>query len=389
MRRARETGFSDAEVADAISSFTFALDNTPVSNQIWADSLVRSAKFGVPSFYDADQSVIFDPAVMTTEAVNAAWQSIVTTPNQIAMILWPKESNSRNDGNTWNNEKLTAMIAAVEAETLQATVAYVEKPLLAKEPKRGKVVNTKTENGATVWTLNNGAQVLLRQQRQADEQIGVHVRFAGGALSLPKEFQSVAMVLPKYMMLAGVGELNAAELNHLLRKEVLEFKPIFETAQHGFGGVAAERSLQAWMQLLYLSMVQPRSDNSANETAALQAYQSYMQNGPDINLNLFGDAWPYRPWYILNDYEVGTEKLDQLREQLYGNPAQLRIVLTGVAHIAKAKDLVERYIASIPKAKAGALTLLPNKIEPKTQALSSTVLSERLKESLNTFTHAN
>jgi hypothetical protein len=143
------------------------------------------------------------------------------------------------------------------------------------------------------------------------------------------------------------------------------------------------------MQLLYLSMAQPRSDHAANEKAALQAYQSYMKNGPDINLKLYGDAWPYRPWFILNDYEISTEKLDQLRKQLYGNPAQLRMVLTGIADMAQTKDLVERYIASIPPAKPAAVTLSPIKIEPKIQSLSSTVLSERLQESLNIFTHNN
>nr|WP_314899528.1 insulinase family protein [uncultured Deefgea sp.] len=386
VRRARETGFNDKEVADAIASFALALKNTPVSNEVWANSLIRSAKFGLPALYVAEQKSIFDPAKMTTHAVNTAWQSIVTTPDQVAMILWPKDTSSRKDGDTWNDEKLDSMMAAVDAETLQTQVVQADKPMMAKQPQRGKIVQIKTENGATVWTLSNGAQVLIRQQRQADEHIGVNGRFVGGALALPKELRFVSKILPNYMSGAGLGNLNSAEIGQAIRNEELQLQPIFETAQHGFGGSAATRSFEPLMQLIYLSLAEPRSDDAVREKASAQAYQSYWPNGPGFNQNLYGTAWPYRAWGSLSDFTITTEKLDQLRDQLYGNPAQLRIVLTGVADMDKAKDLVERYIASIPPAKPIAVTLLPTKIEPKVQSLSSTVLSERLKESLNTFT---
>ncbi|MCB5195450.1 M16 family metallopeptidase [Deefgea salmonis] len=386
VRRARETGFSDAEVADAIASFALVLKNMSVSNETWANSLIRSAKFGIPALYVAEQKAIFDPATITPQAVNAAWQSVVTTPDQIAMILRPKDSSSRTDGDTWHDEKLAAMIAAVDAETLPAQVAQADKPLMSEQPARGQIVQTQTERGVTVWTLSNGAQVLVRTQRQADERIGVNGRFAGGALALPKEWRFVSQILPNYMMQAGVGDLNTAQLIQAIRNEELQLQPIFETAQHGFGGGAATRSFEPLMQLIYLSLAQPRSDNTAREKATTQAYQSYWPNGPGFNQNLFGAAWPYRAWGSVSDFAISTEKLDQLRAQLFGNPAQLRMVLTGVADLAQAKDLVERYIASIPPAKPTAVTLLPSKIEPKVQSLSNTVLSERLKESLKTFT---
>ncbi|WP_297577175.1 pitrilysin family protein [uncultured Deefgea sp.] len=389
VRRARETGFSDAEVADAIASFALVVKNIPVSNEIWAGSLLGSAKLGIPAFYAADQKAIFDPATITPQAVNAAWQSVVTTPDQIAMILRPKDSSSRKDGDTWHDEKLAAMMAAVDAETLPAQVAQADKPLMSQQPARGQIVQAQTEHGVTVWTLSNGAQVLVRKQRQADERIGVNGRFAGGALALPKEWRFVAQILPNYMTQAGVGDLNTAQLMQAIRNEELQLQPMFETARHGFGGSAATRSFEPLMQLIYLSLAQPRSDNTAREKAITQAYQSYWPNGPGFNQNLFGAAWPYRAWGSVSDFAISTEKLDQLREQLFGNPAQLRMVLTGVADLAQAKDLVERYIASIPPAKPDAMPLLPSKIEAKQHALSNTVLSERLKESLKTFSFHN
>jgi predicted Zn-dependent peptidase len=389
VRRAREMGFSDAEVADAIASFALVVKNMPVSNEMWAGSLLGSAKLGIPALYAADQKSIFDPATVTTQAVNAAWQNIVNTPDQFAMILRPKDTSSRADGDTWHDEKLAAMMAAVDAETLQAQEVQADKPLMAKQPQRGKIVQTKTENGATVWTLSNGAQVLVRQQRQADEHIGVNGRFVGGALALPKELQFASKILPNYMSGSGLGNLNSAEIGQAIRNEELQLQPMFETAQHGFGGSAATRSFEPLMQLIYLSLAEPRSDDTAREKASAQAYQSYWPNGPGFNQNLYGTAWPYRAWGSLSDFTITTEKLDQLRDQLYGNPAQLRIVLTGVADMDKAKDLVERYIASIPTATSTEVTLLPSKIEPKVQSLSNTVLSERLKESLKTFSFHN
>ncbi|WP_027468377.1 M16 family metallopeptidase [Deefgea rivuli] len=387
IRRAREFGLTAAEVTEAIDMYMLAIKNIPASNETWANSLTSSAKMGVPELYVAEQKSIFDPAMITPQAVNAALQQILTTPDQVAILIGKTTTKAANeDYYSWHDDKLNAMIAAVETETLQAPVAHVAKPLLAKEPPRGKVVQTKTENGVTVWTLSNGAQVLVRQQRQPDERIGINGRFAGGALALPKEWRFVSQILPKYMAAAGAGNLTAAEIGQAIRNEELQLQPMFETAQHGFGGVAAERSLKPLMQLIYLGLAEPRSDDAARKNTPDQAYAAYWPNGPGFLQNLYGAAWPYRVWGSLTDFEITTEKLNELRDQLYGNPAQLRIVLTGVADMSQMKDLVERYIASIPPARPTAVSLLPTKIEPKVQSLSNTVLSERLKESLKTFT---
>ncbi|QKJ66738.1 insulinase family protein [Deefgea piscis] len=387
IRRAREFGLTAAEVKEAIDTYVLAMKSIPATNEVWANSLTGSAKMGVAELYVAEQKAIFDPATITPQAVNAALLQILTTPDQVAILIGkPATKAAKDDYYSWHDDKLNAMIAAVETETLQAPTAVVVKPLLVTEPQRGKVVQTKTENGATVWTLSNGVQVLVRQQRLPDERIGINGRFAGGALALPKEWGFVSQMLPKYMATAGAGDLTSAEIGQAVRNEELQFQPMFETAQHGFGGIAAERSLKPLMQLIYLSLAQPRSDDAARINSADLAMSGYWPNGPGFLQNLYGAGWPYRVWGSLSDFEITTEKLDQLRDQLYGNPAQLRIVLTGVTDMAQAKDLVERYIASIPPAKPTAVTLLPSKIEPKVQSLSSTVLSERLKESLKTFT---
>ncbi|QKJ66739.1 insulinase family protein [Deefgea piscis] len=385
VRRSREGGFSDAEVRDAIATFNVVMKTMPISNKTWAESLLASAKEGVPAMYAAEPKAMFDSAEITPQRVNAAWQHIVTTPDQIAILMGMPIGDAHQDFYSRHDEKLVEMMTAVDAETLQELVAYAKKPLLPKEPPRGKVVQTKTENGATVWTLSNGAQVLVRHQRQADERIGVNARFAGGALALPEEWRFVSKILPKYMAAAGAGNLTSNEMWQVVRNEELQLQPIFETDQHGFGGSAAARSLTPLMQLIYLGLAQPRGDDVALKNALDQGYDRYWPNGPGFLQNLYGAVWPYGHWGR-SDFSITTEQLEQLRQQLYGNPAQLRIVLTGVADMAQAKDLVERYIASIPVADPAVTLLLPSKITPRNLGLPA-VLSAHVKESLNTFTH--
>jgi zinc protease len=243
------------------------------------------------------------------------------------------------------------------------------------------VVQTQTENDVTVWALSNGAQVLVRKQRQPEERIGLNARFPGGALALPNESRFVSQMLPTYMSQSGAGNLTPAEIGQAIRNEELQLQPMFETAQHGFGGFAAERSLKPLLQLMHLTMAQPRSDNLARIQSADKAITNYWPNGPGFLHNLYGASWPYRVWGSLNDFEISTDKLDQIRQQLYGHPDQLRVVLTGIANMTQAKDLVERYIASIPAADPGLVKLQPKKIAPKDLGLPTT-LSERLKESV-------
>ncbi|WP_273430422.1 M16 family metallopeptidase [Chitinibacter tainanensis] len=381
IRRAREFGITQAELDAALAAIEVQLKNWPTSNADWANNLLAAAKLGYPDLYAAEPKAILDPAKIKLEAVNQALREVLATPDQVAMLMG-EPGVARFDLASWNDEKLAEMMATIDAEKITPPTVIAEKKLLPTEPARGKILTTRSEHGATVWGLSNGVQVLVRKQRQPNERIGINGRFPGGALALPKEQQFVSQLMANYMSASGLGEHTATELTYLLRNEDVLLQPMFETAQHGFGGVAAPRSVTTLFQLLYLGLAQPRSDDAAKARAAETAIQNYWPNGPGFLQNLYGSAWPYRAWGSLNDFEISTAQLDALRQQLYGHPEDLRVVITGVSDLAQIKDLVERYVASIPPADPALPKLRPSKIQPR-ESSWPTPLSERLRASLD------
>ncbi|WP_373974784.1 insulinase family protein [Chitinibacter sp. SCUT-21] len=386
IRRAREFGLIEQEVLEASSSLALYLENLPNHTTFWADSLMNAAKLGVATLNVKAHSGPLNTNTINVSSVNAALQQILTTPDQLASVLYSGVTRDKAN-EKWNDETLAAMVKRVNSEALQKTTIEAAKPLISKEPLRGKVMQERAEQGVTEWTLSNGVKVLLRPQRQADERIGINGRFAGGALALPKELQASSQVLTRYMNLSGIGALNVAEVQQALRNEDMQLFPTFETAQHGFAGDAAQRSLLPMMQTIHLALAQPRSDDGARKTAINQGAIEY--KGPGSNQFLYGSAWPFRVWGSLEDFEISLEKLDSLRQQFFGNPAELRVMITGVKDMAQMKDLVERYIASIPAPKTPNPTLLVKPILPKKYGFQNLSLSARIKGSLSEFETAN
>lgn len=353
IHRAKSSGFTEAEVAEARQLILNGLSRfSSLTPAQWADSLLGTARMGTATRGVAEGKAWFETLTFSAESVNATWQSLNTTPDQLAIVMYPK---NKTINEYWDDSSLNELISKVDAEQLAPLQLSTSKPLLATEPERGRILSRQQQGAATLFSLANGAEVLIRPRRQAEERIGISAMYAGGMLALPSDQQAIGMVLPLYMNRSGLGSLNYAEVLQALSSADLQLEPWLEADRHGFSGTSTPSALSSVMQLLYLNIAQARTDHAAQKQALEQAKQSYWQDGgPGPNAALFSN-WPYQNWYS-GDFDIAnTARLDEWRSKLFSDPSKLRLVLTGVPSIPEAQDLVERYIASLPAQNSPAL----------------------------------
>jgi zinc protease len=179
---------------------------------------------------------------------------VVVSAPEAARTVLPTES------------QLAAVVASASAKRLDTYVdAGAGETLMDAPPARGSVTRTTLVDGTgiTVWTLSNGATVVLRPTTLKADQILFRAVAPGGtSLAADDNFPS-ARVADDVIPAGGVGTLSEVVLDKLLSSKALAVRPYISEIRHGMEGGSAPQDLETMFQLLYMRFTQPRADPSA------------------------------------------------------------------------------------------------------------------------------
>src|SRR5690606_5738221 len=137
--------------------------------------------------------------------------------------------------------------------------------LMASLPEPGRVVAEEhvPELDVTVWTLSNGARVVLKPTDFAADQIlGRAVSLGGHARASREDFES-ARFAAQIVDASGLGSLDRQAVERRLSGKVAGAAPWITEQEEGFDASAAPRDAEAMFQLLHLYATAPRKDESA------------------------------------------------------------------------------------------------------------------------------
>ena len=173
------------------------------------------------------------PAVTLAEmnALAADWfpeqnRLVVVSAPEAARTVLPTES------------QLAAVVASASAKRLDAYVdAGAGETLMDAPPARGSVTKTTAVEGTgiTVWTLSNGATVVLRPTTLKADQILFRAVAPGGtSLAADDNFPS-ARVADDVIPAGGVGTLTDVVLDKLLSSKALAVRPYISEIRAGNG----------------------------------------------------------------------------------------------------------------------------------------------------------
>jgi zinc protease len=365
MERAKRFGFTPSEFERAKSNFLSSIENA--YNEREKEKSVNYAREYVRHFEDAEviPGIEFEftfynqlAPVITVEQINQMMAELVGEKNIVIAITGPKK-----DGLVYpSKETLLGVLAKTRAEDITPyTETVSDEPLVPKLPKAGKVTKKTVDKkfDATVWTLSNGATVVLKPTDFKDDQIVFKASSPGGTSLVDDKDATNIKVLNAVIAEGGLGAFSKTDLQKVLAGKRANVRATLGTINEAVSGNCPPKDLETLLQLVYLNFTAPRMDEVS--------FQSYLSRKKVELENLKAE-----PRMALSDSVVSTlyknhpralnltlESLNDINYQRIMDIYKDRFkdagdfVFTFVGNIdpVTLQPLVEQYLASLPSAK--------------------------------------
>lgn len=199
---------------------------------------------------------------MTVAALNARVASWYGTQQQVLLVSGPSREALPE------KSSLLGALSAVAARPVDPPKEQgAEVPLLAASPTPGSITKEEqiAEVGLTVWTLSNGARVVLKPTDFEDDEIlSKAISFGGNAVASADEFQT-ARFATNVVLASGLGALDRQALQQTLTGKMASAWPWMDEQSEGIRGKASPEDVETLFQLIHLYATAPRRDPGAFE----------------------------------------------------------------------------------------------------------------------------
>jgi zinc protease len=258
-----------------------------------------------------------------------------------------------------------AGISAIVAETRRARVPrpVAQRPqgeLLAYIPQGGRIVSelADSETGSIRILLSNGAEVILKETNNRNNEIILYALARGGTLSAPPETAASAALAAEMLNVSGLGSYSRTDLMRMLSGKQVSMSFWTQTHVRGFQGSAAVQDINTLFEMLYLAFTQPRLDPDAVNTLLAQhrSRMVFQENDPNAAFNreivrtIFGNP-RFHPMEMQDLERVSLEDAMAFINGCF-NPGDYVFVFTGNLNLPMFRPLLETYLASIPRSAA-------------------------------------
>ncbi|MDR2144491.1 MAG: insulinase family protein [Treponema sp.] len=290
------------------------------------------------------------------ETINAAVNSYFVD-DDLTVIVTAPEKEAVPDRDTLRRLILESREAAAPPETAVSRVT-----LISAAPRPGLVASeSRDPSGAVLWTLSNGAKVILKETANRNNAFSLYALAKGGESSVPLEDDISAYMAHEIQSASGLGPLDRRELSLFLSDKQLSLS--FQTSPYTrvFSGESSLGDAESFFQLLYASFTQPRIDASgfnlvreARRTSILQE-----EDNPEtiffreVTKFVYGGHPRFKPLELSDLDRLSAEKAASFLKKAL-NPSDYTFVFTGSLGPADGgrfpliRALAETWIASIP-----------------------------------------
>lgn len=294
------------------------------------------------------------------EAVNQIAKQLISDNNRVLAVLGTENENYSTE------TQLSELIKKVDGETLEAYVDNtINEPLMADMPAKGSIIKEETKGDEIVWTLSNGAKVVIKPTNFKDDEVLISGFAPGGSSMISNNYLSEIKMMGEEMKMilgetaisvGGLGKFSANELKKALAGKNISMDFVLKTFSENISGKSNIKDLETAMQLLYLNFTNVRDD--------AQTYASFTSRANAVFANLgsnpmvaFSDS-VMNAMYMNNPRGriINTENVQKadyqnmlkLYRERFANAGKFVFTVVGNVKPADFKPLVEQYIASIP-----------------------------------------
>ena len=305
--------------------------------------------------------------MLNVETVNAFAKETIQPTNQVIVITAPEKEGIANP----TEEEILAIREKVTASEIEAYEDdVVKEPLIPEGTQlKGSPVKKTVENkeyGATVWTLANGTQIVVKPTKFKADEVRMNAQSKGGLSILPDAEYYMGEMMPAVSSMSGVGKFSATELRKQLSGKSATVQPSVGEYASAVNASCSPKDIETMLQLVYLNFTQPRFDRNDydNLMKMLRTQLENAKSNPDFQMQekVIDVLYGHNP----RRQVISTELLDEfsfealpaIYKKLYPDGNSFRFTFVGNIDPETLKPLVEKYIGSIPASKKPMPTLL-------------------------------
>lgn len=290
---------------------------------------------------------------ITLDQVNALAKTLITPDNRILIIQAP----DKDKNNLPTETGLLNAFSKAGKDIRPYVDQTVNKPLIAKAPVAGKIVEEKKaeDSGTTEWLLSNGIRVVLKPTDFKNDQI-IFSSFSKGGTSVadPADYQSADF--SGLIAQSGVGDYNPAQLNKYLAGNTGRAQSYIDELYQGFSGSAAPKDIENALKMVYAYATSPRKD-AALFNKSISDYKVQLENKNADPSSVFADtiqavlsSYNKRsmPNTLADIEKVSLDKSFAFYKDRFADLGEQTFVFVGNFDLVTLKPLVETYIASLP-----------------------------------------
>lgn len=329
------------------------------------------------------------------EAINQTIKQLIGDENIVISVTGPKKDDLVYPA----EEELLAVLDAVKAETIEPYAEQViDEPLVASPPVPGKITKEEKDAAmdATVWTLQNGMKVILKNTDFKDDEIRMTGSSVGGYSQYAIQDPVNSKLMSAVMRLGGVGNFSATDLPKVLAGKTASASPSIGLITQSFNGSSSIRDFETMLQLVYLYFTAPRKDNDAFQSY-LQRMETQLKNqeaepmvafSDSITAALYGDNPLAVRIRVADLKQLDYDRIMEMYKQQFSNPGNFVFTFVGNIDEEKVRPVVEQYLASLPgQAVKGEFIRVPmNFKEGETNNIFKREMQNPKASVFNTFT---
>ena len=317
----------------------------------------------IPSAEEEYQTIQMIANSVPLEQINMTFAQLITDNNRVLIALM---------GDTPDNvypteQQFAAAIQSVDAEEIEPYKEEVKtEPLVEKLYKAGKIKRESTDDqwGTTVWYLDNGATVIIKNTDFKKDEILFAAQSKKGTAKYGAAYANSLTFAPAALRSAlGLGTYTSSDLEKYLAGKQAGVSPSLGLYTTSFSGHSTPKDLPTLMELIYMNFTAPNLD--PEEYQSLQGqYVTMLQNqmsNPEVVFNekLIASLYNSPRIQMLTPEIVNSANRQQILEvykAMTSNAADFTFTFVGNVTPEQLRPLVEKYIASLPGNSKKAVT---------------------------------
>jgi len=246
--------------------------------------------------------------------------------------------------------------------------------LLDRIPLPGSITQERVDaqTGSIMITLSNGANVILKETENRNNEIVFYAAANGGSANATAENIVSVNLLAEMLNVSGLGPYSRTELNNKLTGKHVSMSYFNSSYSRGFQGYSAAQDINTLFEMIYLFFTDPRLDERAI-AAMLDQYRTTLIHQNDDPQSFFSQELTklinnnhplFMPLEVNNLERVSVGQARAFLNQCL-NPSDYTFIFTGNINVNTMRELLTTYIASIANSQPMNRWNNPNITRPR------------------------